>query len=53
MTFDIRQLRYAIAVADHGSFHRAAEAMEVEQSTLSRTHDLAGRLLRERPAAQS
>lgn len=36
MTFDIRQLRYAIAVADHGSFHRAAEAMEVEQSTLSR-----------------
>jgi hypothetical protein len=26
MTFDIRQLRYAIAVADHGSFYRAARA---------------------------
>lgn len=36
MTFDIRQLRYAIAAADHGSFYRAARALEVEQSTLSR-----------------
>ncbi|WP_446325551.1 LysR substrate-binding domain-containing protein [Blastomonas sp. CACIA14H2] len=36
MPFDIRQLRYAIAAADHGSFYRAARALEVEQSTLSR-----------------
>lgn len=35
--FDIRQLRYAIAAADHGSFYRAARALGVEQSTLSRT----------------
>lgn len=34
--FDIRQLRYAIAAADHGSFYRAARTLEVEQSTLSR-----------------
>ncbi|WP_340266110.1 LysR family transcriptional regulator [Sphingobium mellinum] len=36
MTFYIRQLRYAIAAADHGSFYRAARALDVEQSTLSR-----------------
>lgn len=36
MTFDIRQLRYAIAAADHGSFYKAARALEIEQSTLSR-----------------
>lgn len=36
MTFDVRQLRHAIAAADHGSFYRAARALEVEQSTLSR-----------------
>lgn len=36
MPFDIRQLRYAIAAADHGSFYRAARALEIEQSTLSR-----------------
>lgn len=36
MPFDIRQLRYAIAAADHGSFYRAARAMNIEQSTLSR-----------------
>lgn len=36
MSFDIRQLRYAIAAADHGSFYRAARALELEQSTLSR-----------------
>ena len=35
-SFDIRQLRYAIAAIDHGSFHRAARAMEIEESTLSR-----------------
>lgn len=37
MSFEIRQLRYAIAAADHGSFYRAARALDVEQSTLSRT----------------
>jgi DNA-binding transcriptional LysR family regulator len=36
MTFSIRQLHYAIAVVDHGSFYRAALALDVEQSTLSR-----------------
>lgn len=36
MPFDIRQLRYAIASADHGSFYRAARALDIEQSTLSR-----------------
>ncbi|PKP96724.1 MAG: LysR family transcriptional regulator [Alphaproteobacteria bacterium HGW-Alphaproteobacteria-13] len=37
MSFDIRQLRYAVAAADHGSFYRAARALDVEQSTLSRS----------------
>jgi len=37
MAFDIRQLRYAIAAADHGSFYRAARVLGVEQSTLSRS----------------
>lgn len=36
MSFDIRQLRYAIAAADHGSFYRAARRLDVEQSSLSR-----------------
>lgn len=36
MAFDIRQLRFVIAAADHGSFYRAARALDVEQSTLSR-----------------
>lgn len=36
LPFDIRQLRYAIAAADHGSFYRAARTLDVEQSTLSR-----------------
>lgn len=36
LSFDIRQLRYAIAAADHGSLYRAARALEIEQSTISR-----------------
>lgn len=36
MSFDIRQLRYAITAADHGSFYRAARTLEIDQSTLSR-----------------
>jgi Bacterial regulatory helix-turn-helix protein, lysR family len=35
VSFDIRQLRYAIAAADHGSFYRAPRALDIEQSTLS------------------
>jgi DNA-binding transcriptional LysR family regulator len=35
--FDVRHLRFAIAAADHGSFYRAAQALDVEQSTLSRS----------------
>lgn len=34
--FDLRQLRYAIAAADHDSFYRAARSLNIEQSTLSR-----------------
>jgi DNA-binding transcriptional LysR family regulator len=33
---DLVHLRYAIAAADHGSFRRAAEALRLRQSTLSR-----------------
>lgn len=36
MPFNIGQLRFAIAAADHGSFYRAALVMGVEQSTVSR-----------------
>lgn len=36
MSIDVRQLRYAIAAADHGSFYRAARVLEIEQSTLTR-----------------
>lgn len=36
MSFGIQQLRYAIAAADHGSFHRAARSLDLEESTLSR-----------------
>jgi DNA-binding transcriptional LysR family regulator len=43
MSFDIRQLRYAIPAADHGSFYRAARALDIEQSTLSRTSDWSAR----------
>ena len=33
---DLQHLRYAVAAADHGSFRRAAEALVLRQSTLSR-----------------
>jgi len=36
MPFNMQQLRYAIAAVDHGSFYRAARALNMEQSTLSR-----------------
>jgi DNA-binding transcriptional LysR family regulator len=34
--FDLVQLRYAVAAAEYGSFRRAAEALNLKQSTLSR-----------------
>jgi len=48
MSFDLRQLRYAIAAADHGSFRRAAETLLLKQSTLSRRI----RLMEQRLGAQ-
>lgn len=36
MTIELRHLRYAVAAAHYGSFRRAAEALGVEQSSLSR-----------------
>jgi hypothetical protein len=35
-TFSLQNLRYALAAADHGSFRRAADALFLRQSTLSR-----------------
>jgi DNA-binding transcriptional LysR family regulator len=36
MSFDLRNLRYVIAAAEHGAFFRAALALGVEQSTMTR-----------------
>lgn len=36
MAFDLRQLRYALAAAEYRSFRRAADALHVKESTLSR-----------------
>jgi DNA-binding transcriptional LysR family regulator len=36
---DLKQLRFAVAAADHSSFRQAAEALNVQQSTLSRSID--------------
>lgn len=33
---DIEHLRYVVVAADYGSFHKAAEALNIQQSTLSR-----------------
>lgn len=35
-TLDLRLFRYALASAEHGSFRRAASALNVQQSTVSR-----------------
>lgn len=37
MSFDLRQIELVIAAADHGSFYRAAQILNMEQSTLSRS----------------
>ena len=34
---EFRQLRFLLAAVDHGSLHRAAVALGIEQSTLSRS----------------
>lgn len=36
LVFDLRLFRYALAAAQHGSFRRAAVALNVQQSTVSR-----------------
>jgi DNA-binding transcriptional LysR family regulator len=36
MSIDIRLLRHALALAEHGSFSRAAEALDIAQPSLSR-----------------
>jgi DNA-binding transcriptional LysR family regulator len=36
-SIDLRDLRYAVTAADHGSFRQAADALAVRQSTLSRS----------------
>jgi DNA-binding transcriptional LysR family regulator len=36
---DLKHLRCVVAAADHGSFRQAAEALRVQQSTLSRSID--------------
>jgi len=35
LTVVISQLQHAVAAADHGSFRQAADALSIEQSTLS------------------
>lgn len=36
LAFDLRHLKYAMLVAEHGSFRRAADATNVPQSTITR-----------------
>ncbi|PJI44684.1 MAG: LysR family transcriptional regulator [Rhizobium sp.] len=36
LAFDLRHLKYAMLVAEHGSFRRAADATNIPQSTISR-----------------
>ncbi|SHH38512.1 LysR family transcriptional regulator [Bradyrhizobium erythrophlei] len=37
LRIDLGQIQHAIAAADHGSFRRAADALSIKQSTLSRS----------------
>lgn len=45
IALDLRYLRYAIIVAEHGSLRRAAEAMNISQSTVTRRIQLLERRL--------
>ena len=36
LAFDLRHRPYAMLVAEHGSFRRAADVLELSQSTISR-----------------
>ncbi len=45
LTLDLRYLRYAILVAEHGSFRRVADALSLSQSTVSRRIQLLERQL--------
>ncbi|QVM85035.1 LysR family transcriptional regulator [Novosphingobium decolorationis] len=45
LVFDLRYLKYAMAVARHGSFRRAADALGLSQSTVSRRVQLLERRL--------
>lgn len=45
LTLDLRYLKYAILVAEHGSFRRAADALNLSQSTVSRRVQLLERRL--------
>jgi hypothetical protein len=36
LAVDLQHLRYAVAAVEHGSFRRAAEVLQLRQSTLSR-----------------
>ena len=36
LAFDLRHLKYALLAAEHGSFRRVAEALNLSQSTISR-----------------
>ena len=55
MSTELRQLRHVIAVADHGNFARAAEALRMSQPALSRSvqaveRELGGRLFQRTPS---
>ena len=45
LALDLRYLRYALLVAEHGSFRRAADAVAMSQSTVSRRVQLLERRL--------
>lgn len=42
---NFRHVRYFVSIADHGNFHRAAEALHVAQSALSRHMQVLGQSL--------
>jgi DNA-binding transcriptional LysR family regulator len=45
LALDLRQLKYAMLVAEHGSFRRAADAVNLSQSTITRRIQLLERRL--------